>query len=181
MQIHMWDSKASETRVGLLTGLENGTSLLSVSDPGILSEKNHLTITLTFYGCRFLMHFRWKHYPRSSVKFLLNGFSLPFVSQYKYLGVILDEHITFKEAAANKLDQAKKAFWSIQGELSSVPGDAYKIIFESLVVLVLDYCSPIWSHSLTPSSLERLQQHVYRYFLGVGRNHALAAAAGDLC
>ena len=76
------------------------------------------------------------------------------MSQYKYLGVILDEHITFKEAAANKLDQATKAFWSIQGALSSVPGDTYKKIFESLVAQVLDYCSPIWSHSLTPSSLE---------------------------
>ena len=93
----------------------------------------------------------------------------------------MDEHITFKEAAANRLDQAKKAFWSIQGAVSSVPGDAYKKIFESLVAPVLDYCSPIWSHSLTHSSLERLKQHVYRFFLGVGRNHALAAAAGDLC
>ena len=49
------------------------------------------------------------------------------MSQYKYLGVILDEHITFKEAAANRLDQATKAFWSIQGALSSVPGDAYNL------------------------------------------------------
>ena len=127
------------------------------------------------------MHFTPKRYPRSSAQFLLNGVSLPFVSQYKYLGVILDEHITFKEAAANRLDQATEAFWSIQRALSSVPGDAYKKFFESLVAPLLDYCSPIWSHSLTRSSLERLQQHVYRCFLGVGRNHALAAAAGDLC
>ena len=56
-----------------------------------------------------IMHFRPKRYPRSSPKFLSNGVSLPFVSQYKYLGVILDEHITFKEAAANRSDQATKA------------------------------------------------------------------------
>ena len=66
--------------------------------------------------------------------------------QYKYQGVILDEHITFKEATANRLDQATKAFWSIQGALSSVPGDACKKIFESLVALVLDYCSPTHEH-----------------------------------
>ena len=67
---------------------------------------------------------RPKHYPQSPVQFLSNG--LPFVSHYKYLGVILDEHSTFKEAAGNRLDLATKAFWSIQGVLSRVPGDAYK-------------------------------------------------------
>ena len=72
-------------------------------------------------------------------------------------------------------------FWSMLKALVCAPGDAYKKLFDSLVAPVLDYCSPVWSHSLPHSSLERLQHHAYRCFLGVGRKHALAAAAGDMC
>ena len=75
-----------------------------------------------------------------------------------------------------------KAFWSIQSSISNVPGDAFKKLFESLVASVLDYGAPLWAHSIPRSNtVERLQQHAYRCFLGVGRKHAAAASAGDMC
>ena len=54
-------------------------------------------------------------------------------------------------------------------------------IIEAMVASVLDYGAPMWSHSVSPNTLERLQQHACRCFLGVGRKHALAALAGDMC
>ena len=117
----------------------------------------------------------------SSDLFMMNGFSLPLVSQYKYLGIILDEHLTFLPAAENRLDIASKAFWSIQSSISNIPGDAFKKLFESLVASVLDYGAPLWAHSIPRNTVERLKQHAYRCFLGVGRKHAAAASAGDMC
>ena len=112
-----------------------------------------------------VMHFRPKCSTCSSDLFMMNGFSLPLVSQYKYLGIILDEHLTFLPAAENCLDLASKAFSSIQSSISNVPGDAFKKLFESLVASVLDYGTPIWAHSIPRNTVERLQQHAYRCFL----------------
>ena len=81
----------------------------------------------------------------------------------------------------NRLEQASKAFWTIECVLSTLPGEAFKILFEAMVASVLDYGAPMWSYSVSPNTLERLQQHACRCFLGVGRKHALAALAGDMC
>ena len=99
------------------------------------------------------------------------------VACYKYLGVVLDQNNTFKQAAEDRLYLATKALWSMQRALSCAPGDAFKKLFDSLVVPVPDYGSPVWSNSMLHSFLEQLQHQAYRCFLGVGRKHAIAAAA----
>ena len=38
-----------------------------------------------------------------------------------------------------------------------------------------------WSHYISGTLLERVQQKAYRCFLGTGRKHPLAEAAGDMC
>ena len=126
-----------------------------------------------------VIHFRPQKSPCSSEQFLFGGLYLPIVTQYKYLGIVFDELLTFKPAAENRLEQASKSFWTIECVLSTLPGEAFKILFEAMVASVLDYGAPMWSHSVSPN--ERLQQHACRCFLGVGRKHALAALAGDMC
>ena len=147
--------------------LQNISFIMYNTRNGVINGKSPLTI-----------HFRPKCSTCSSDFFMMNGLSLPLVSQYKYLGIILEEHLTFLPAAKNRLDLASKAFWSIQSSISNVPGDAFKKLFESLVASVLDYGAPLWAPRNT---VERLQQHAYRCFLGVGRKHAAAASAGDMC
>ena len=71
------------------------------------------------------------------------------VSQYKYLGIIFDEFLTFKLAAENRMEQATKAFWAIQYALPSIPAEGFRKLFESMVALVLDYGAPVWSHSVS--------------------------------
>ena len=86
-----------------------------------------------------IIHFRHKCSTFSSDLFMLNGCFLPLISQFKYLGIILDEHLTFVPATDNHLDLASKAFRSIQSSILNVTGDAFKKVFESLVASVLDY------------------------------------------
>ena len=100
------------------------------------------------------------------------------MSEYKYLGVTL---LTFLPAASNRIDLATKAFWSLQSAITDLPGDVFKKLFDSLVALVLDYGALFWSHHISGTLLERVQQKAYRCILGTGRKHPLAAAAGDMC
>ena len=46
---------------------------------------------------------------------------------------------------------------------------------------VFDYGAPIWSQCCLTADLEKALNRAYRFFLGVGRKHPLAAAAGDMC
>ena len=46
------------------------------------------------------------------------------VGLYKYLGVMLDQHNSFIQAAEDRLELATKAFWSMQKALVCAPGDA---------------------------------------------------------
>ena len=73
------------------------------------------------------------------------------------------------------------AFWSLQSAITDLPGDVFKKLFDSLVAPVLDYVTLFWSHHISGTLLERVQQKAYRCFLGTGRKHPLAAAAGDMC
>ena len=110
----------------------------------------------------------------------MNGFSLPLVSQYKYLGMNI-LHFYQPQRTVLPAAESRLAFWSIQSSISNVPGDAFKKLFESLVASVLDYGAPLRAHFIPRNTVERLQQHAYRCFLGVGRKHAAAASAGDMC
>ena len=93
-----------------------------------------------------VIHFRPQKSPCSSKQFLFGGLYLPIVTQYKYLGIVFDEYLTFKPAAENRLEQASKVFWTIECVLSTLPGEAFKILFEAMVASVLDYGAPIVCH-----------------------------------
>ena len=116
-----------------------------------------------------IVHFRPKRGPCSSEVFLFNGTSIPVVSQYKYLGIIFDEYLTFKPAAEARIEHAAKAFWAVQYALPNIPAEAFKKLFESMVAPVLDYGAPMWSHSVSKNALEKIQQQAYRCFLRVGK------------
>ena len=50
-----------------------------------------------------------------------------------------------------------------------------------MVAPILDYGAPVWSRSCSSREAEKVQNQAYRYFLGVGSKHPLAAASGDMC
>ena len=73
-----------------------------------------------------IIHFRPKSHCKSTQVFSLSGEILTVVSEYKYLGVTLDEFLTFLPAASNRIDLATKAFWSLQSAITDLPGDVFK-------------------------------------------------------
>ena len=62
--------------------------------------------------------------------------TLDFVSEYKHLGVLLDELLSFQKALILRTDQANKAFWSLcsqQRKVGELPARGYKTLYDSLV------------------------------------------------
>lgn len=128
-----------------------------------------------------IVHFRLKNQTQTNQNFYFKDKQIPMTNEYKYLGIIIDEYLTFQKAAEMRNDQATKALWSIQTKIQVLSGRVYKKLFESIVQPILDYGSIIWSHHTTQQIREKVQNRAYRCFLGVGSCHPLAALEGDMC
>ena len=59
------------------------------------------------------VHF-WPRYQRgSAIDLVVGKMVIPVSSDYKYLGVVLDQFLTYKSALADQTEKAFRAFWDI--------------------------------------------------------------------
>ena len=97
-----------------------------------------------------------------------------FFKEYKYLGIILDEFLSFQQALLLRTDQANKAFWSLcsqQMKLGEVPAQVYRKLYDSMVAPLFHYGAPVWSHYCSTANLDKVQNRAYRLFLGRCKSH----------
>ena len=77
---------------------------------------------------------------------------------------------------------ARRALDSLVGKAKALGGlsyTTYTYLYDTLVAPVMDYSSCIWGFEHY-STLEATQNNALRFFLGVGRNHPIAALQGDM-
>ena len=55
----------------------------------------------------------------------------------------------------------------------------YTKLFDFCVIPIIDYCSPIWSHT-DSNKIETVQNRVMKAFLGVHRQAPLVGMLGDM-
>ena len=94
--------------------------------------------------------------------------SLAMVSKYKYLGIILDEHLTYNECATTLADSAGRALRSVISKFYSFKNIGYSTfskLYDTTVWPILDYCSSIWS---------------FKNILGVHKNAPSLAVQGEI-
>ena len=106
------------------------------------------------------------------------------VKRYTYLGIIVDEFTTYQDTVQAKIEKATGAFYAMVAQLGQIGGAShrvYKNLFDSMIAPVLDYGAPVWSRFAGNRDIEKVRNLAYRYFLGVGRKHPLAAASRDMC
>ena len=183
------------TKVGIYFGDVFVNHLLYADDLVILAQEQtdlqKLLDTLTVWCQRWRMcvnsdksavvHFRPKTHNVIKQSFHVCSTNLQIKSEYKYLGVVLDEYLTFQRAAQMRMDQALKALWIIQAKCGDLSAKVFEKLFITLVAPVLDYGSAVWSHHIPVHTLEKIQRRACRNFLGVNRHHPLAAIDGDVC
>ena len=129
-----------------------------------------------------IVHFRNISSKKSEIVFTLGGSIIETVSQYKYLGVILDEHLTFKECARTLADAGGRALSKIIGKFKNFKDFNYRTytkLYNACVWPIMDYCSSIWGFQ-NFNYAEKVQNRAIRYFLGLHRNAPALAFQGDM-
>ena len=128
------------------------------------------------------MHFRKKLKSPTEFKFQLGSVELKLVKSYKYLGITLDDCLNFNENLDILASSAQRALGSIINKYKnyrSMGFQTYTKLYDSCVKPIIDYCSPVWSH--TDSNKTELVQHrAIRAFMGVHRYAPLDGLYADM-
>lgn len=92
-----------------------------------------------------------------SIRITINGTQLDQVSVIKYLGVMIDKHLTWDAHTDFVLNRTRNKLASI-GRLKPLPPNLLSLICTSYVLPIVDYCDVIWcpSTSKRAKQLERL-------------------------
>ena len=124
-----------------------------------------------------IVHFRPKRKPRTQHEFFLSGFKVEVVTSYKYLGIIMDEHLTFNQCIETLSSSAGRALSGIISKRKFVKDLGFKTytqLFNSGVVPILEYGSGVWGGN-PAKPCQVIQNKALRYFLGVHRFAPTAA------
>ena len=98
-----------------------------------------------------IVHFRNTSSKKSEVVFTLGGSIIETVPRYTYLGVILDEHLTFKECARTLAEAGGRALSKIIGKFKNVKDFNYRTytkLYNACVWPIMDYYSSIWGFKI---------------------------------
>ena len=129
------------------------------------------------------MHFRRSRQKVTDVKFIYGNTNLNIVSEYKYLGVILDENITFTKCSKTLAKSWGRALSSIISKFKTFKDLGYKTytsMYLSGVVPILDYGSSIWSYNAKNNHSNMIQNKASRYFLCVHNFTPIPALVGEM-
>lgn len=130
-----------------------------------------------------VMHFRkkLKTKPRCPFVFKLGNQDIEYTSEYKYLGLPIDEHLTLEPALSHTLKKANRALALLNHRAKCIGGfhfDSYSFLFNQLVSSIILPNACIWGHRRN-TKLTSLQVQAMRFFLGVGRNCPTAGYLGN--
>lgn len=95
-----------------------------------------------------VVHFRRIRKARSNYQFKLGKSEvLSYVSCYKYLGIIMNEHLNNKETIRVLANSAGRALGSVIAKFKSLNDlglKSYTKMYHSGVASILDYCAGVW-------------------------------------
>ena len=106
---------------------------------------------------------------------------IDIVSQYKYLGVILDEFLSFDECASVLAQAGGRGLGAVISKFRSLNGCNYHTfytLYNSCVVPIFSYGAGIWGYKKGWNA-EKIHNRALRYLLGVSKNAANLFLQGD--
>ncbi|MES9880789.1 MAG: reverse transcriptase family protein [Sedimenticola sp.] len=114
--------------------------------------------------------------------FNVNGNVVSYASQYKYLGLVLSEHLDFNITAKTVAQSAGRALGLLIAKSKTLGGlqyDVFTKLYESIVCPVILYGAAIWG-TRSYTCINAVHNRAARYFLNVGRYTPNAAVNGDI-
>jgi hypothetical protein len=181
---------------GVKIGNQNISILLYADDIVLLAEnEENLQIMLDhmFSWCSKwrlnvnaskskIMHFRSSRKRPTQFSFTYGDITLERVSEYKYLGVILDEFLDYTRCSDVLSESAGRALGSIISKfkvLKDVGFKTFSKMYDVGVVPIMDYCSGVWGFGKFPKC-NSIQNRAIRYFMGVHSFSPNPAIQGDM-
>ena len=130
-----------------------------------------------------IVHFRRKlrSKPRSTYPFTFNEEEISYASQYKYLGLILNEHLDWSASLEVVITKANRALALLNHRMRATGGfhfKTYSLLFNQLVQPIIMTNACIWGHREYPK-ITNIQHRALRYFLGVGKTCPIVGLFGE--
>ena len=88
--------------------------------------------------------------------FIISNYSIDRVKEATFLGVILDEHLTWKSHIHNVARKVPKAVGILYKSSFCLDNSSLRILYFSLIYPCLFYCVSVWASRTYPSNLRRL-------------------------
>ena len=118
-----------------------------------------------------IVHFRSPSISRSDFNFQCGDANIETVCRYKYLGVILTEHLNFTIMTKTVAQSASRALGLLTAKdkiFGGMPFQCFHKCYESLVLSVIDYSPAVWG-TRSYSWIDAVQNKTFRYFLRLGK------------
>ena len=129
-----------------------------------------------------VVHFRPQAMPMTEVSFSCGETVLDIVLHYKYLGLLVTDHVDYNIAVKAIAQSATRALGGVKVKYKSrggLPYETFKKLFDVLVWSVLNYSSPVWG-TQEFSCVNSVFNEACRYHLGAGKYTPTAAVRGEM-
>ena len=109
----------------------------------------------------------------------VSGSLIERVSEFKYLGVVLDESLSWTAHVKYILGKAGKRVGMLSRIRTNVTTNTAHLIYKSFILPVIDYCDTVWNccGKVDSDNLEKLHRRAARLIV---RNHCSDAALQSL-
>ena len=129
-----------------------------------------------------VIHFRPVRRQRSLYEFKLGQNTIQYVECYRYLGILLDEHLKMNNCVSALCESANRALGGVISkfkQLNDLSYDVFIKLYETGVIPVVNYGAGVWGYDKY-EICDKLQNKAMCYFLGVSKFAPTAALIGDL-
>ena len=119
---------------------------------------------------------------RSTFQFKCGESIIDYTDKYKYLGLVLNEHLDYSVTAKYVAQSATRALGLLIAkykQAGGMPFDVFKKLFDTTVWSVIIYGAAIWGIK-EHAGISTVQHKACRFFLGVGKYTPNAAVNGDM-
>ena len=105
---------------------------------------------------------------KSTTRYQVSSTELRNVSNYKDLGVIMANDLTWTKHVSKTVHKANKDLGLLKRTVGSKNKNIFSILYKSLVRPILEYASPVWAPHLAKDihEIEKVQRRASRIALG---------------
>ena len=107
-----------------------------------------------------LVIFTRKYKPLKFPPLRMEGSIVPYSTETKYLGITLDNKLSFNKHITDKCKKATKLLMSTRSAIGKLWGPSVKStrwIYEAMVHPILLYGAIVWAHKLKPNNKNQLR------------------------